>query len=132
VTGFFAGYASIFHTVDYHNDCIIQGAFKKHLNAMERANKMPKLLWQHQRDQPIGIWHFIEEDKKGLYVEGQFLLDIQKGQEAYCLMKAGAIDGLSIGYFVKESQINPQHKYREITEIELLEISIVTFPANAR
>src|SRR5260221_8562562 len=96
--GLFAGYASIFECVDDQNDVVMPGAFRASLHNYECYNKWPKLLWQHDSAEPIGRWLFLEEDEKGLYVEGQLLLNVQKGGEAYVLMKAGAIEGLSIGY----------------------------------
>lgn len=129
--GLFAGYASIFDTIDDQNDIIIPGAFKQSLENWERQNKWPKMLWQHNRQEPIGRWLFIEEDQKGLYVEGQLLLDVQKAKEAYALMRAGAVDGLSIGYLVIKADRDSKRGLRYIHQIELLEISVVTFAANS-
>ncbi len=128
--GSLAGYASIFSIVDEQNDCVEPGAFKESLEKMERVNRLPKMLWQHNTDEPMGVWHFIEEDKRGLYVEGQLLLDIQKARDVYALVKSGAIDGLSIGYRVVEARLEANSNVRHITKVDLLEVSIVTFAAN--
>ena len=123
----FRGYASVFGTIDSQNDVIMKGAFTHTLK--KRANEV-KLLWQHQALEPIGVFTHIAEDSHGLYVEGRLLLDLQRGNEAYLLLKSGALDGLSIGYSVKNADYNAENNIRLITEIELWEISLVTFPAN--
>ncbi|MEN8237495.1 MAG: HK97 family phage prohead protease [Pseudomonadota bacterium] len=128
--GLFCGYASVFNTIDAYGDCIVQGAFKESLQKWQNQNRVPKMLWQHNTQDPIGIWELIEEDKKGLYVEGQLLLDVQKAREAYSLIQHGAIDGLSIGYQVVESEQDPASRIRYISTLELFEVSVVTFAAN--
>lgn len=123
--GLFKGYASIFNSPDLTNDIIIQGAFRKSL-AQRGANKI-KMLYQHDASQVIGFWQTITEDAQGLYVEGNLLLDIARALEIYTLLQAGALDGLSIGFRTiraAPSRLN----YRMVEEIDLAEISIVTFP----
>ncbi len=126
--GLLAGYASVFSLVDEQNDSVVPGAFSDCLQQLEHKGSLPKMLWQHNPEEPIGIWHFIEEDHKGLYVEGQLILDTQRGRDAYALIKSGAIDGLSIGYRVVEAY--KDSNVRHITKVNLLEVSIVTFAAN--
>lgn len=130
--GYFSGYASVFHHIDDQKDVVLPGAFKSSLEKWERQGGWPKMLWQHNQKEPIGRWLFIEEDHKGLYVEGQLLLDVQKANEAYALMRAGAVDGLSIGYRVVKSGREGKSCVRHISEVDLLEISVVTFAANER
>jgi HK97 family phage prohead protease len=84
----------------------------------------------HDPTQPIGIWQSIREDGNGLHVEGRLALRTQKGGEAYELLKLGALTGLSIGYRVVASQIDAKRKARILTDVDLFEISLVTFPAN--
>ena len=127
--GTLAGYASIFHVVDEQKDSVLPGAFKDSLLAWEQKKKLPKMLWQHDSSAPIGVWQFIEEDEKGLYVEGKLILDTQKSREVYALLKEGALEGLSIGYRVQESQ-KGEGRVRELTKVDLFEISVVTFAAN--
>lgn len=127
--GYFCGYASVFNIKDSHNDIIKPGAFAHSIATMEKAGKMPKMLWQHQHHHPIGMWTLIEEDSKGLYVEGQLLLDLVLAREAYTLMQAKALDGLSIGYNVVEG-LKSKSCGREILRLNLHEISVVTFPSN--
>lgn len=124
--GQFCGYASLFENTDSQGDRVLKGAFQESL----RKNASPKMLWQHDVKEPIGQWHLIQEDDKGLYVEGQLLLDLQKGREAYSLLKKGILDGLSIGCAIKESNYSEEDGARELKEVDLLEISLVTFPAN--
>ncbi len=130
--GLFCGYASVFNTIDVCGDCINPGAFKHSLKQWQNQDKRPKMLWQHSTYDPIGVWDYIEEDKKGLYVEGQLLLDVQRAREAYTLIKHGAIDGLSIGYRVVETNHDPLKQIRYLTAVELFEISVVTFAANLK
>lgn len=125
--GAFSGYASVFGIVDSQNDLIMKGAFS---NTLKKRGGEVRLLWQHQVDEPIGVFALIREDSHGLYVEGKLLLDLQRGSEAYSLLKNGAINGLSIGYTVKSAGYSSDHYIRLINEVELWEISLVTFPAN--
>jgi hypothetical protein len=85
------------------------------------------MLWQHDPAQPIGIWDEVREDSKGLYVKGRLLESVEKGREAAALIAAGAIDGLSIGYRTIRATKNDKGQ-RLLTEVELWEVSLVTFP----
>ena len=125
--GRFAGYASVFNIVDNQRDVILRGAFSKSVKG--RIGDV-KLLWQHQQEEPIGIFDQIFEDARGLYVEGKLLLNVQRAQEAHSLLKAGALKGLSIGYSPIRYSIDPDTGIRSLSEVELWEISLVTFPAN--
>lgn len=124
--GTFAGYAAVFDVVDNQRDIILQGAFSRTL----QLAKDIKLLWQHDTKEPIGVFTQIREDAHGLYVEGRLLLDVQRAREAYALMKEGALSGLSIGYGAKHYDIDPDTGVRVISDVELFEVSVVTFPAN--
>jgi uncharacterized protein len=126
--GRFAGYASVFNIVDNQRDIMLPGAFS---STIHKGTANIKFLWQHQQDEPIGVIQRLSEDSHGLYVEGRLLLDVQKAQEAYSLLKAGAISGLSIGYSPVRYSIDPDTGVRLIAEVDLWEISLVTFPANS-
>lgn len=128
--GEFEGYASIFGNKDLGNDVVNMGAFKRSLR--RRGAKGVKLLYQHDTKQPIGVFDRIKEDEKGLYVKGRLALGTQKGREVFELMKMGAIDGLSIGYKVdsKGYEYDQGGKRRRLKEVDLMEISAVTFPMN--
>jgi HK97 family phage prohead protease len=126
--GRFAGYASVFDQVDNQRDRVVSGAFARTLQG-----RIPsiKLLWQHQQSEPIGIFERIFEDELGLYVEGRLLLSVQRAKEAYELLKEGAVSGLSIGYSPVRYHIDPDSGIRTLMEVDLWEISLVTFPANS-
>lgn len=128
--GEFSGYGSVFDEIDAYNERIEQGAFRESLSEWSEKESMPKMLWQHRADQPIGVWSVMEEDETGLYVEGRLAMDVRQGQEAYSLLKMKAIDGLSIGYIPIEWTDNMEENVRTLTKIDLWETSIVTFPAN--
>ena len=128
--GFFSGYASVFNVQDHHEDIIIPNAFKKSLEKWKEKGSFPKLLWQHDPRQPIGIWHEITEDAQGLFVKGQLLLDLQQAREAYALLKAGVISEISIGFRPLKTSRKGHKHLKYIEEIELHEISLVTFAAN--
>ena len=131
-TGEFEGYGSIFGNTDLGNDVIQKGAFKRSLR--KRGPKQVKLLYQHKTDMPIGVFDEIREDEKGLYVKGRLALQTQTGREAYELMKMGALDGLSIGFKVdpKGYTYERRSKKRVIDEVDLMEVSLVTFPMNPK
>lgn len=122
--GVFEGYASVFDIVDQGMDVVAKGAFTKSLGSGRRV----KMLWQHDQSQPIGVWDEIREDERGLFVRGRVLKDVQKGSEAQALMKAGAIDSMSIGYRTIEAMDEADGRVRKLLEIDLFEISVVTFP----
>lgn len=127
--GKFCGYANVFNIKDSYNDIVLPAAFKKTL-LLKNCKTDIKMLWQHQVDSPIGYFETIKEDTIGLYVEGQIMLDIEKGLEAYNLVKSKAVSGLSIGYKINDFEYDKRSNTRKLKEIELFEISIVTFPAN--
>ena len=127
VEGGFAGYASVFDIVDNQRDVILRGAFAE---TLKRRPEDVKLLWQHQQDEPIGVFERLFEDARGLYVEGRLLLDVARAKAAYALIKAGAISGLSIGYSPVRYHIDSNNGIRFLKEVDLWEISLVTFPAN--
>lgn len=128
-TGAFEGIGNKTNFKDYADDIVVKGAFQKSI-----SRKMPKLLWQHKTDEPIGIFTEAVEDGEGLKVKGQLLInDIQKAREAYALLKAGAIDGLSIGFSIPSGGAEMKSDgTRLIKEVDLHEVSIVTFPCNAK
>ncbi len=125
--GRFAGYASVFDLTDTQRDVMRKGAF---LQSLAQRKYPVQLLWQHQWESPIGVIRQLFEDKHGLYVEGTLLLDVARAKEAHALLKAGAIRGMSIGYTVKRARRDMDRGVRELLEVELWEVSLVTLPAN--
>lgn len=127
------GYASLFGACDQGGDIVTKGAYEKSLRRLQAAGRRVKMLWQHDPSEPIGIWDEVHEDEKGLYVKGRILTDVARGREAIALIEAGAIDGLSIGYRTKKATRDGEGR-RHLAELELWEVSLVTFPmlADAR
>lgn len=125
-TGEFSGYASIFGKADLGDDIVLPGAFAASLK--RRGADKVKLLRQHDQSEPIGVWTSVVEDKRGLKVEGRLILSTVKGRETYELLKTGALDGLSIGYKTIRDRIDAKKRVRYLEEIDLYEISVVTFP----
>lgn len=130
--GVFAGYASVFNERDSYGDTILPGAFADSLAAHKAAGTRPALLWNHDAGAPVGRWDLIEEDARGLAVEGRLALETERGREAHALLKHKAIDGLSIGYFVPEGGAERTSEGRTIKRVELPEISLVTLPSNGK
>ena len=127
--GVFAGYASVFDVVDSQRDVVMPGAFR---DTLALRDTPVKLLWQHRIDEPIGVISALFEDGRGLYIEGQLLLDVAQAREAYALLKAGAVTGLSIGYTPRRYVRDPDSGVRKLQAVDLVEVSLVTLPANAR
>ena len=129
--GVFSGYASVFGNEDQGNDVVQKGAFTKSLE--DRPAPKVKMLFQHKTDEPIGVFETIYEDQKGLYVKGKLALKTQKGKETYELLKIGALDGMSIGFRAdpqKQGYNENKRGVRTLKEVDLMEISLVTFPMN--
>jgi len=129
--GSFAGYASTFGgPADSFGDVIAPGAFARSLAEHKAAGTAPAMLWQHDSHALIGRWTSLSEDARGLAVEGKLTLEVQRAREAYALMQDAALNGLSIGFRTRASRLQ-QGGGRVLTNIELLEISLVTLPANS-
>lgn len=126
------GYGSVFGARDTYDDVILSGAFSASLAAHRAAGTMPAMLWQHDPEEPIGVWTDMVEDEKGLRVKGRLVLDAERGRAAHALLKAGALNGLSIGFMAKQWAYDRDTEVRTLTEIDLWEVSMVTFPAQAR
>ncbi len=128
--GAFEGYASVFGDTDRVRDKIAPGAFADSLEDHRRQNRLPPMLWQHDTKEPIGAWRDMREDHHGLFVRGNlFIDDIPKARQAYRLMRENVVTGLSIGFRVVTSQRDDNSGIRTLTKIDLLEVSMVTFPA---
>jgi HK97 family phage prohead protease len=118
------GWASTFGNKDSDDDIIAPGAFTDSIK-----ERTPKMLWQHDSSQPIGVWLEAKETDQGLYVKGQ-IADTTLGNDVYKLLKAGAIDSMSIGYVATKYSIDEDTGTRTLQAIDLWEVSVVTFPAN--
>jgi HK97 family phage prohead protease len=121
------GYASLFRVTDQGGDAVMPGAFAGGLQRQAEKGNRVRMLWQHDPTRPIGVWDEIREDQNGLWVKGRLLPDVVQAREAAALLEAGAIDGLSIGYRTLRSERNQKGR-RMLAEIDLWEVSLVTFP----
>lgn len=129
--GIFEGYASVFNVTDQGNDIVAPGAFAESLGKVFQSGKKPKMLWQHDPSEVIGVWDEMHEDERGLFVKGRLLKDVAKGRDALALLRAKAIDGMSIGYRTVESVLEgASDSIRRLTKLDLMEVSLVTFPMN--
>jgi HK97 family phage prohead protease len=122
-----AGYASLFGKRDQGGDVVQTGAYAASLASLAAGGRRVKMLWQHDPAQPIGVWDEVREDATGLWVKGRILSEVERGREAAALLAAGAIDGLSIGYRTKRAERDGKGQ-RLLSELELWEVSLVTFP----
>lgn len=137
----FSGYGAVFGNVDSYGDVIAKGAFAETLKAVTKSGIWPSMLSQHggmfgDSQTPIGVWSEMKEDDHGLWVEGKFA-NTERGREAYELLKMKprpAISGLSIGFRAKEWAVRtqPDEPRRTLKAVDLVEISLVTFPANTK
>ena len=123
--GTFEGYASLFNRRDMSGDVVLPGAFRASLNT--RGVGGIRMLFQHDPAQPIGIWERLHEDARGLYARGRLTTEVTRAREVLALMRSGAIDGLSIGFRTVKSRRDGRSG-RALSEIDLWEISVVTFP----
>ncbi|MFG6083912.1 HK97 family phage prohead protease [Paracoccus litorisediminis] len=128
--GVIEGYASIFNNVDAGGDKVVPGAFVESLAKARQVGRTVKMLWHHDPSQPIGIWEDLAEDGKGLRGRGRLVMEVPKAREVHALMKAGAVGGLSIGY--RTIKAEPEGNVRLLKQVELFEVSPVTFPMNDR
>lgn len=131
--GRFSGYGSVFGVVDSYNEVVAPGAFVESLLAIKAKGRSLPVLWQHRTAEPIGDWDMssLKEDQHGLLGDGNLWLDdapyariAQKG------MTSKAITGLSIGYYIRDSSFDQKTGVRTLKQLDLVEISIVTNPAN--
>ena len=125
----FSGYASLFDLEDQSRDIVRSGAFERSLRA--RGASGVRMLFQHDAGEPIGIWKDVREDGRGLFVRGRILQDGPRGRAAAGLVSNGAVDGLSIGFRTVRSVPRPGGG-RDLLELDLWEVSIVTFPMLAQ
>lgn len=129
--GTFTGYAVVFGDTNRHRERVERGAFAKTLARHRAENTRPLMLWSHDQSRPIGVWTGIEEDATGLRVQGSIVRETRDGQEAYALLKAGALNGLSIGFNAIADR-RDTGGIRVLTEIDLAEISLVSIPSAGR
>src|SRR5256714_8814516 len=120
------GYASLFGEIDAARDMVMPGAFSRTLKS--RGVRRIPMLFQHDPAEPVGVWFELTEDFRGLRARGRLIPEVARARELLALVKSGAVDGLSIGFRTVKGRIDPASRVRKIHELELWEISIVTFP----
>lgn len=128
-SGRVSGYGAFFGNVDSYGERVLPGAFAKSLAAHNASGFKIKMLWQHMASTPIGLWHSAREDGKGLWVEGLVNLKTDAGRNAHEHIMAGDVGGLSIGYREVKVKQAPDG-VRDLIELDVFEVSPVTFPAN--
>lgn len=130
-SGEFEGYGSTFGgEPDAYGDVIATGAYTESLTEHKAKGTMPKLFWQHNSREPIGKWLDAKEDDHGLLMTGKLNMGVQRGREAHALLKEGDIDGLSIGYNIKEYSVDTETHVWTLQKLDLVEVSIVSVGAN--
>ncbi|MBB5709432.1 HK97 family phage prohead protease [Sphingomonas xinjiangensis] len=131
----FSGYGAVFGNVDSYGDVIAPGAFAKSLAVHAAAGTSPMMFLNHDafNSLPIGRWNDMVEDGYGLKVSGE-LLDTSMGRDTYVALKAGAITGLSIGFYPVKFTLGTKadEPRRTLEEVDIVEVSVVGLPANAK
>ena len=128
--GKISGYGSVFGVVDTYREVVAKGAFTESLAGLKAEGSFLPMLWQHRSGEPVGVWDEFDEDDHGLKIAGQFVMESPTAAERFAFVKAGAVRGLSIGYYVLADTYNEKDRIRTLTKLELVEVSVVTFPAN--
>jgi uncharacterized protein len=124
--GSIAGYASLFGEIDAARDMVMPGAFATTLKT--RGLRRIPMLFQHDPAEPIGVWLELREDQRGLFARGRLIPEVMRARELLALLRAGASDGLSIGFKTVKARVDPKTRVRKLYDIDLWEISLVTFP----
>jgi HK97 family phage prohead protease len=124
--GIVEGYASLFGEIDAARDMVMPGAFRQTLK-LRGLRRIP-MLFQHDPAEPVGIWLELAEDDRGLKARGRLIPEVTRARELLALVRAGAIDGLSIGFRTVKGRVDPRTRVRKLDAVDLWEISIVTFP----
>jgi HK97 family phage prohead protease len=125
-TGVFVGYASLFGVRDAAGDMVMPGAFAASLKNRGAANI--RMLFQHDPAEPVGTWLEMRENTRGLYVRGRLDCNVQRGRELLSLLECGGLDGLSIGFRTVNAAREKFTNTRRLLNIDLWEVSLVTFP----
>lgn len=122
----FEGYASLFGVPDGAGDVVAPGAFVASLR--KQGLSSVRMLYQHLAHEPIGVWEEMREDNRGLYVKGRIVTGIERGRDVLALLNEGALNGLSIGFRTRRARRDAATGLRTLLDIELWEVSVVTFP----
>ena len=128
--GTISGYAAVWGKRDSFGDILLPGTFAASIVRHRSEGTRPLMLWSHDPAAPVGVWNSVEEDARGLKVSGRLVLDATGGRDAHALLKAGALDGLSIGFRTVKAQSNPKGG-RTLSAADLIEVSLVARPAQS-
>lgn len=129
--GTFEGYGNVFNVLDSYNEIVAPGAFTQTLEELSAAGRTVPVIWQHDMASPIGVYDSVTQDSVGLKVAGRLAIpDVQQAVEALALMKMRAITDMSIGYYVRNSSYDEKTGIRTLTQLDLVEVSLVTLGAN--
>jgi len=118
------GYASLWGVADLNGDVVARGAFAGTLAAVGAGGV--RMLHQHESRSPVGVWDEMREDDRGLWVRGRIMDWSAEARFAGALARAGALDGLSIGF--RSQRARREGRLRILVEVALWEVSLVTFP----
>ncbi len=118
------GYASLWGIADLNGDVVARGAFADSLARTGAAGV--RMLHQHEARAVVGVWDEMVEDQRGLLVRGRIEDWSPEARFAGALSRAGALDGLSIGF--RAAKARRDGRLRVLTAVELWEVSLVTFP----
>jgi uncharacterized protein len=129
--GLVTGYAAVFGGIDSYGDTIVKGAFRESLAQHKSNGSAPVMLWAHKADAPIGRWIEMAEDARGLKVTGQINMRTAAGTDAFEHLKAGDVNGLSIGYRVSKGGSEYREGINYLKAIDLAEVSVVGVPADS-
>jgi HK97 family phage prohead protease len=124
----FEGHGSIFGNVDLGDDVVLPGAFARSLAERKSSGILPGMFWMHDPGRVAGKWLDMKEDKRGLWVKGE-LAPTPLGDEVHALMKMDAVNGLSIGFQIRDQDYD-RDGVRVIKEVDLWEVSVVSLPMN--
>ena len=129
--GIVQGVASSFGRVDSYGDTVMPGAYLASLSEHQAAGTKPAMLWSHRMAEPIGRWTSMNEGADGLHVAGQLNMRSDRGAQAFAHLHAGDVSGLSVGYTIPKNGAEFRGEVRLLKSIALLEVSLVTLPADA-
>lgn len=128
--GTFTCYANVKGNIDHARDRTLNGAYQKSIERHMKNGTMPKMFWMHNPyELPVGKWIEMREDEKGLFMKGK-LSDTSMGRDIEALAKDGALDSFSIGYIEVESKWNSDAGCNDLVELDIKEVSWVTFACN--
>jgi HK97 family phage prohead protease len=129
-SGVIEGVISAFGQVDSYGDTIERGAYTKSIERLRREDRKLPLLYQHDPSRPIGVWTDLAERSDGLFGKAELVMEVPDAIAAHALARKGALTGISIGFRVGPDGAHDNGKVRILSEIDLVEASLVTFPAD--